>query len=139
MNDMFAHFGARFPLYSERIIGITTDRKEAVAQVFGAGGGGEAPGPDGPRSGDILSITELPTGSNKRYKLRISVSLYRTLKRYAPGTPEAQFLRDIDARVVGRLVGLRRAIAAAPPAHAIVADLVADYWRRNRVELAMPT
>ena len=139
MNDMFAHFGARFPLYSERIIGITTDRKEAVAQVFGAGGGGEAPGPDGPRCGDILSITELPTGSNKRYKLRIGVSLYRTLKRYAPGTPEAQFLRDIDARVVGRLVGLRRAIAAAPPAHAIVADLVADYWRRNRAELAMPT
>ena len=138
MHDMFAHFGARFPLYSERIIGITTDRKDAVAQVFGAHGD-DAPGPDGPRSGDVLSISELPENSNKRYKLRVSVSLYRTLKRYAAGTPEAQFLRDIDARVVGRLVGLRRAIAAAPPAHAIVADLVADYWRRNRAELAMPT
>lgn len=136
MQDMFAHFGARFPLYTERNVSLMTNHYTPICSMFGVNG--TPPGPDGPRVGDILDITERPDNTQKRYKFRICVCLYRVLKRYPRGTPEAQFVKDIDARVVGRLVGLKRKIAEAPDAYSVVGELVTDYWRRNRIELAAP-
>ena len=140
MRDMLAMFGDRFPLYNERVVSLMTNHNDLICDIYGANGA--APGPVGggaaSRSGDLLDMTELGETTRKRYRFRINVCLYRSLKRYAADEPEARFLREIDARVVSRLVGLKREIAAASPAHAIVADLVTDYWRRHRIELALP-
>ena len=140
MRDMLAMFGDRFPLYNERVVSLMTNHKDLICDIYGANG--IEPGPLGggaaSRSGDLLDMTELGETTRKRYRFRINVCLYRALKRYATDTPEAQFLREIESRVVSRLVGLRREIATASPAHAIILDLVTDYWRRHRIELALP-
>lgn len=135
-HDMLAHHGARFPLYEERTIALLTNHREAICALLGRDGA--PPGPNGERSGDLLEVATLSEERPKRYRFRIAVSLYRTLKRFADGEPEARFADAVDARVAGRLAALRRAFAAAAPAHAVIESLVLDYWRRHRMDLAVP-
>lgn len=125
LHDLLGHFGARFPLYEDRAVSLLTNHRELVAELIGD-------------RCEILEVQELAAEEPKRYRFRLRLRLYRALKACAADTPEARFVAQIDARVARRLATLRRAFGAREGAEAVIEHLVKDYWRRHRIDLALP-
>ena len=125
MQDALSYYRAAFSLYTPRVILVHSNYSGILRAIYGA---------------DILNQTEdlIPNLSRPRYLFRITVTLYKTFKRYAADTPEAGFRRIIDGRVTKRLTLINKAFQLPENTpFGLVTDMMTEYYKKNRIELVL--
>lgn len=132
LHDALRFYGKAFPLYTERVIIVRSLYRTVIENAFGA----DILESSAPRRNSLADDDD--DDDEIRHRFRIRLTFYKTLKRFAPDTPEAAFRRFLDARVTERLLYLSR-LCQTPENRLtnIVPDLVFEYYKKNRIELVL--
>ena len=125
LKDALSYYKTAFSLYTPRIIVVHSNYSGILRATYG---------------NDILEQTEdlIPNQGRPRYRFRIKITLYKTLKRYPATSPEAAFRRIMDGRVVKRLASIHQAFQLPEnAAFGLVTCMMNEYYKKNRIELVL--